>query len=82
MSERYVKAFAVLHYGEISGVGPKGGGTPPMGWSAILDLSSLPFEPYTLVIAATASRGHRGVRAVPFSRNPRVPDGSTSPSGG
>ncbi|MBL0169942.1 MAG: Ig-like domain-containing protein [Gemmatimonadaceae bacterium] len=71
-----------LLYGEISSVGPKAEGPPPMGWSAILDLSSLPFGPYALVITATDSRGHRGVSAVPFTRNPRVPGGSKAPSGG
>lgn len=71
-----------LTFGEISGVGPKGEGPPPMGWSAILNLSSLPFGPYALVITATDTRGHRGVSAVAFVRNPRVPGGSKSPSGG
>ncbi|MEQ1693420.1 MAG: Ig-like domain-containing protein [Gemmatimonas sp.] len=72
----------VLAYGEISGVGPKGEGPPPMGWTANLDLSSLPFGPYALTITATDSRGHRGASAVAFVRNPRVPGGSKPPFGG
>lgn len=72
----------VLVYGEIGGVGPKGEGPPPMGWTANLDLSSLPFGPYAMVVAATDSRGHRGALAVAVVRNPRVPGGSKPPSGG
>lgn len=72
----------VLAYGEISGVGPKGEGPPPMGWTANLDLSSLPFGPYALTITATDSRGHRGASAVAFVRNPRVPGGTKPPFGG
>ncbi|MBL0169943.1 MAG: Ig domain-containing protein [Gemmatimonadaceae bacterium] len=57
-----------------------GSGKP--GWFATLEISTLPFGPYAIVISATDSRGHRGVQAVGFIRNPRVPGGSKSPAGG
>jgi hypothetical protein len=70
-----------MRYGPISGTGPKGTGEPPMGWSVTVDLSTLPFGAYAMVVTAIDSRGHRGVRAVPFVRNPRVPGGSKTPPG-
>ncbi len=57
-----------------------GSGKP--GWYATLEISTLPFGPYAIVVTATDSRGHSGVMAVAFVRNPRVPGGSKSPSGG
>ena len=57
-----------------------GSGKP--GWYTTVEISTLPFGPYAIVVTATDNRGHHGVQAVGFIRNPRVPGGSKSPSGG
>jgi hypothetical protein len=61
--------------------GPIGGEGRAQGWSVSMDISTLAFGAYAITVTATDSRGHRGVRAVPFVRNPRVPGGSKTPPG-
>lgn len=61
--------------------GPIGGEGRAQGWSTLFDVSTLPFGAYTLLVTATDNRGHRGLRAVAFVRNPRVPGGAKPPSG-
>lgn len=66
---------AVLTYGPIGGSGRAS------GWSAPMNLSTLAYGPYAVIVTATDSRGHRGTVAVPIIRNPKVSGGSKNPVG-
>ncbi len=69
-----------LRYGPIGNTGVLGNGQQAMGWSAKLNLNTLPFGPYALVITAIDDIGRRRVRAVPIVRNPTVSGGSKAPT--
>lgn len=70
-----------MRYGPIGNTGVLGNGQQAMGWSVALNLTTLPFGPYALVVTATDDAGHRRVRAIPLVRNPRVDGGSKNPVG-
>ncbi len=62
-----------LQYGPIGGAGARGN---PMGWTSRLNLATLPYGPYALIITATDERGHQRMSAVPIIRNPTVLGGT------
>lgn len=49
-------------------------------WIGTINLASLRFGQYDLVVTATDIRGHRGVSSVTFERNPRSAGGSKVPT--
>ena len=59
-------------------VGPSGHQVP--AWIGTMNLASLRFGQYDLVVTATDSRGHHGVTSVTFERNPRVAGGGKVPT--
>lgn len=71
----------VMRYGPIGNAGVLGNGQQAMGWSAQLNLTTLPFGPYALVITAIDVAGHRRLRALPIVRNPKATGGSKNPVG-
>ena len=62
----------------VIGVGPSG--RLSMAWIGTMNLASLRFGQYDLVVTAIDSRGHRGVTSVTFDRNPRVAGGGKVPT--
>ena len=61
--------------------GPLGSPAKPwMGWGATVQLTSLAYGSWMLVVTATDSRGHMGIAALPFVRNPKLTGGSKGPS--
>lgn len=66
-----------LSYGRI---GSAAGIGTPMGWSAQMNLSTLPFGAYALVFTAIDEIGHRRVRAIPLVRNPTISGGTKTPT--
>ena len=59
---------------------------PPNGrapvWFGTMNLTSLRFGRYDVVVTATDSRDHRGARSVTITRNPRAVGGTSSPPAG
>ncbi len=51
-----------------------------LAWIGTMNLASLRFGQYDLVVTATDIRGHRGVSSVTFERNPRSAGGSKVPT--
>jgi hypothetical protein len=61
--------------------GPLGSPAKPyMGWGTTIQLTSLAYGPWMLVVTATDSRGHMGIATLPFVRNPKLTGGSKGPS--
>jgi hypothetical protein len=59
-------------------IGPPGHQVP--AWIGTMNLASLHFGLYDLVVTATDIQGHHGVTSVTFERNPRVAGGSKVPT--
>lgn len=59
-------------------VGPAGHQAP--AWIGTMNLASLRFGQYDLVVTATDNHGHHGVTSVTFERNPRVAGGGRLPT--
>ena len=59
-------------------VGPAGHQVP--AWIGTMNLASLRFGQYDLVVTATDNRGHHGVTSVTFQRDPRVAGGGKVPT--
>ncbi len=51
-----------------------------LAWIGTMNLASLRFGQYDLVVTATDIRGHRGVSSITFERNPRSAGGSKVPT--
>ena len=51
-----------------------------LAWIGTMNLASLRFGQYDLVVTATDIRGHRGVTSITFERNPRAAGGSKVPT--
>ena len=66
-----------LTYGVI-GVGPSG--RLSMAWIGTMNLASLRFGQYDLVVTATDIVGHHGVMSVTFQRDPRIAGGGRLPT--
>ena len=66
-----------LTYGVI-GVGPSG--RLSMAWIGTMNLASLRFGQYDLVVTATDILGHHGVMSVTFQRDPRIAGGGRLPT--
>ena len=62
----------------VIGVGPSG--RLSMAWIGTLNLASLRFGQYNLVVTATDVRNHHGVTSVTFERDPRVVGGGRLPT--
>ena len=62
----------------VIGFGPSG--RLSMAWIGTLNLASLRFGQYNLVVTATDVRNHHGVTSVTFERDPRVAGGSRLPT--
>ena len=62
----------------VIGVGPSG--RLSMAWIGTINLASLRFGQYDLVVTATDSRGHHGVMSVTFQRDPRIAGGGRVPT--
>jgi hypothetical protein len=57
-------------------------GTRAAGWSTTLNLSTLAYGPYILVVTALDSRRHRGIAVLAFKRDPKASGGSKGPPTG
>ena len=62
----------------LSPVGPAG--HTSLAWIGTINLASVRFGQYDLVVTATDVRGHRGVSSITFERNPRAAGGSKVPT--
>ena len=62
----------------VIGVGPSG--RLSMAWIGTMNLASLRFGQYDLVVTATDILGHHGVMSVTFQRDPRIAGGGRLPT--
>ncbi len=58
-------------------IGARGNG---VGWVGTVNISTLAYGPYVLLVSATDTRGHVGTVTAPIVRNPKVAGGTKGPT--